>query len=230
MKNYILLLTALLLSTSLSFSQISVSDENGNPLTNGGSYHLSTELDFELGFLIKNNSTSSINYTIVAENWQGEMGVCVPGTCVPLNGTPPKQLGSTLVLAGGSSTTSIDTHFQIGNTLNIGDYVTIKVSELENASNSFTFTFDTETPADITAPSSNSSIFPNPASSHLIISGFEKSNLRIVDISGKIVLNTTVQSSQEIVDTKHLKSGLYFIQISNDKINISEKVIFRNNR
>ncbi len=213
MKNYILLLTALLLSTSLSFSQISVSDENGNPLTNGGSYHLSTELDFELGFLIKNNSTSSINYTIVAENWQGEMGVCVPGTCVPLNGTPPKQLGSTLVLAGGSSTTSIDTHFQIDNTLNIGDYVTIKVSELENASNSFTFTFDTETPSSVFSQNSNYSVYPNPVSSYLVFSGLEKSSLRIVDISGKTILSTEILSSEEYINLEYLENGLYFYTI-----------------
>jgi len=213
MKNYILLLTALLLSTSLSFSQISVSDENGNPLTNGGSYHLSTELDFELGFLIKNNSTSSINYTIVAENWQGKMGVCVPGTCVPLNGTPPKQLGSTLVLAGGSSTTSIDTHFQIDNTLNIGDYVTIKVSELENASNSFTFTFDTETPSSVFSQNSNYSVYPNPVSSYLVFSGLEKSSLRIVDISGKTILSTEILSSEEYINLEYLENGLYFYTI-----------------
>lgn len=213
MKNCILFLTALLLSTSLSLSQISVSDENGNPLTNGGSYHLSTEIDFELGFLIKNSSTSSINYTIVAENWQGEIGVCAIGVCVPLNGTPPKQIGTTGVLAGGSSTTSIDTHFQIGNTLNIGDYVTIKVSELENASNSFTFTFDTETPSSVFSQNSNYSVYPNPVSSYLVFSGLEKSSLRIVDISGKTILSTEILSSEEYISLEYLENGLYFYTI-----------------
>ncbi|MCF8429794.1 MAG: T9SS type A sorting domain-containing protein [Bacteroidia bacterium] len=73
-------------------------------------------------------------------------------------------------------------------------------------------------------------IYPNPAQNNFSIEF--KSNtegtVRIFDISGKIVLNTTINSINQTIDCSNLNNGLYIVQIeangtlTSQKLNISK--------
>ena len=73
-------------------------------------------------------------------------------------------------------------------------------------------------------------IFPNPAKNNLIIEGFSgtKSEILIIDNLGKKVIKTTTKSSgfiSETIDLKKLEHGIYFVKISNEKSQITKKVV-----
>ena len=58
-------------------------------------------------------------------------------------------------------------------------------------------------------------IYPNPTSNYLIIEGLtEKSNLKIYNQEGKLILQKIIYVDERI-DVTALKSGVYFLQTSN---------------
>jgi hypothetical protein len=59
-------------------------------------------------------------------------------------------------------------------------------------------------------------LYPNPASESITISGqHAKSNLAIQDLTGKTILNKTLNTSNEEIDISSLPNGIYFAVISN---------------
>lgn len=64
-------------------------------------------------------------------------------------------------------------------------------------------------------------LFPNPASQQISISGLSKfSELRIVDLNGKVLIAQTAQSTIELFDISQLSDATYIVQIlsSNGKV------------
>jgi hypothetical protein len=56
-------------------------------------------------------------------------------------------------------------------------------------------------------------IYPNPASAEVTIKSNEKiSSVAIVDVTGRVVLQRTVNSEQVTVDVSELSSGVYFVK------------------
>jgi hypothetical protein len=55
------------------------------------------------------------------------------------------------------------------------------------------------------------SIYPNPASSILILSGTNVEQAQVFDVSGKILIN---QSSGNFIDVSALSSGVYVVKIN----------------
>ncbi|MEM6517550.1 MAG: T9SS type A sorting domain-containing protein, partial [Bacteroidota bacterium] len=60
------------------------------------------------------------------------------------------------------------------------------------------------------------SIYPNPTSTFLNIAGLTSgtSNIQVLDVIGKSVINTTI-SKNEKIDVSHLENGIYLIKIEN---------------
>ena len=71
--------------------------------------------------------------------------------------------------------------------------------------------------------------YPNPANNFLNLEGIpQNSNLKIVDITGKIVFESTLQNYFERIDVSTLNNGIYFIQVTNNGSIIAvEKIIIR---
>lgn len=73
--------------------------------------------------------------------------------------------------------------------------------------------------------------YPNPSTDFLNIEISNVSNnnlLFLYDISGKKVLSTKLSSSMNIIDLRHLKSGIYSYQISNgNQLLKSDKLILK---
>jgi hypothetical protein len=65
-------------------------------------------------------------------------------------------------------------------------------------------------------PSTAINLYPNPATAQFTISGLgnERSDIRIVDAMGRVVLATTCNNNQLVVDASSWSVGLYAVHIS----------------
>ncbi len=73
----------------------------------------------------------------------------------------------------------------------------------------------------------NISVFPNPATDYINVKGIANSNIKINDITGKIVYSKNNSSEKEQINISHLKSGVYFITIENNDEFFSKKLIVK---
>jgi len=75
-------------------------------------------------------------------------------------------------------------------------------------------------------PNSNISLYPNPVSDKLYISGCNDATIDIYNISGKLLMTTQSESDKQVVDVSALDQGVYFIRIADTQNSIqSYKVI-----
>ncbi len=73
-------------------------------------------------------------------------------------------------------------------------------------------------------------VYPNPASDFVVInfakvSNFGKVEMQITDISGKLILEKSITSSETEIDIKQLAVGTYFIEIQNGTEVFIEKIV-----
>lgn len=74
-------------------------------------------------------------------------------------------------------------------------------------------------------------IYPNPSSENIIITLSSKIlstqhlPLTITDLSGKIIVQLNISSSETTIDISNYPSGIYFVQISNEQVKLIEKII-----
>ena len=66
---------------------------------------------------------------------------------------------------------------------------------------------------DISGNVSNIDIFPNPSKGNIQINNYKNSSYSISDITGKSILNGTLNSDNEILNLDNLQNGIYFINI-----------------
>jgi hypothetical protein len=71
-------------------------------------------------------------------------------------------------------------------------------------------------------------IYPNPVVGDINIV-FEKSglyNIRLLDVTGKVILSTEVNAAQTVIGSDDLNAGVYFIQITdNDNNTVTKKIV-----
>lgn len=71
-------------------------------------------------------------------------------------------------------------------------------------------------------------LYPNPATNYVFINGMNGAEISIMDISGRVVKNTTIHSDNERIDVSDLQNGIYMIHALLEN-NISvEKLIVNN--
>jgi hypothetical protein len=83
--------------------------------------------------------------------------------------------------------------------------------------------------------SMNFSMYPNPATNNvtLLLDYFEKAtvNIEILDLSGRLVLDKTIQLNkgihQEQLNISQLNSGVYLLSLKSNKLNITQKLIVK---
>lgn len=67
------------------------------------------------------------------------------------------------------------------------------------------------------------SIYPNPVSDIIYMKNKGKFNIRIFDLSGKMLLDKNTET--ESIDVRNLKAGTYIINIKNSDYNTTMKFI-----
>jgi PKD repeat protein len=78
-------------------------------------------------------------------------------------------------------------------------------------------------------PGISFSIYPNPASEKVILDAgtIVKANIKIMDLSGRTVINTKMNQSQLQVDLSALASGVYMIKVEYGSKSITKKIVKR---
>ena len=75
------------------------------------------------------------------------------------------------------------------------------------------------------------SIYPNPANSFVNIklnnSINGQTNLRIVDLSGKVVYNSTIENQTTNIDLSGLNKGIYMVIVNSDTQNYNSKLVIK---
>ena len=66
-------------------------------------------------------------------------------------------------------------------------------------------------------------VYPNPASNELFIPNYSGS-VQIINIEGKVVLNSKIQSGESI-SIKHFSPGSYLVRLENQKSNFTQKIL-----
>lgn len=73
-------------------------------------------------------------------------------------------------------------------------------------------------------------IYPNPATTMVYLSNLpESSDIKVVDITGKVVIDTFKTTGTTSIRTENLNSGVYFVQIkNNDNVTVKKLIVNRN--
>ncbi|MBC8045633.1 MAG: T9SS type A sorting domain-containing protein, partial [Fimbriimonadaceae bacterium] len=59
-------------------------------------------------------------------------------------------------------------------------------------------------------------IFPNPASDKIVLTNnFYDAEIKLYDVTGKIIFSRQIKSSLDIIDIKNIAEGIYFISVQN---------------
>jgi len=61
------------------------------------------------------------------------------------------------------------------------------------------------------------SVYPNPSSDILQLSGFDKADIRIYNLNGELILEMYDYSQNEIINTKSMSPGIYYIEVNSEK-------------
>ncbi len=109
---------------------------------------------------------------------------------------------------------------------------TIKATDYKNLAGRLSITKDTTMSLTLSAAfmamnEEGISIYPNPASSQVTISNVQGASLEIIDITGCVMMSTTIHSSLEIVNVSKLEEGEYLIKIKKESNLISRKILIK---
>ena len=63
---------------------------------------------------------------------------------------------------------------------------------------------------------SNTTVYPNPAKDHIYVNVTEDSKVRIFDINGRLVIETTVNAGQKVINVQNLTNGVYMVKVYNN--------------
>ena len=106
----------------------------------------------------------------------------------------------------------------------IGDNLVVTVDDLGNISGETTYTI---TFVGLNEMSNNLEIYPNPVNDHLWINSNTDGNLniRLLDVSGKLVRKIESADKKILIDMQQLNTGLYFLEISDNARQFRTKII-----
>ena len=70
-------------------------------------------------------------------------------------------------------------------------------------------------------------LYPNPVHNTLFLelNNTSKNNVEIIDATGKLLLQKTVNNGTNSIDTSNLTTGIYFVKISSDRGSVTKKII-----
>lgn len=112
---------------------------------------------------------------------------------------------------GSSTTNTIDVTF------NSGDVGTISAYAKNGCGEGAPYTLDVTCTVGIEDIFSHTKIYPNPATNFITLTNLIHSNIKIFDISGKLMLSENINSDNFNLNISNLKSGNYIIKVNNSK-------------
>ncbi len=135
--------------------------------------------------------------------------VCLDGGVINLTGSPAGGVFSGPGITGATFDPSVG----------VGSYnVVYNYTDGNSCSNSTTLTLNVNVCsgiASINAANQYISIFPNPATDVVMIKSAADMKLKITDAVGKLILDKSLISNEEKINTSIIAKGLYFISLQN---------------
>jgi hypothetical protein len=222
------LFISLLLITTISYAQFTVAKSDGTPINDGDvfTYSTNTYPDSNLEFVVTNTTNQGIDVVIEVVSVDGTNGsgmeVCF-GLCysgIALSGvypSPPYHLDA------NASSEAHGNHFFNTASSNNGDVIeyVFKFKQVDTngdqIGNSVTITYRYDVNAAVNDYNNiDFSVYPSIVTSNaLTIKTTDNLQVTFVDLQGKTVKQFKVDNSTNQVDISDLKSGTYFLLISN---------------
>jgi len=205
------------------------------PLTDFSSTTQSGLLSFSnatIGCLLKTVGTTVTFYTTNDGGVTWSAGIPFTGTRKILNYIP----GTTTIVATSQATGSIGTSVSVDNGstwINVESDEQRGASAFLNATTGWCAGFNTNIVTDgifkLTGPLGNAAfentskfiVYPNPANNIITIasSGIETYKLSVTDLSGKVLIEKSLDGIQNTLDVSSLSNGVYFFTLnSGDKV------------
>ncbi len=224
---------ALILYAHIAFSQFTITDLRGNPVSDGAvqTYALvGDEADFKIK--IQNNKDTEIHLRLSLESMTGTDGsafiYCFESCFTSIS---EGHVSDIKTIAANSTTADDDVHFEnLDDTQELITYV-FKIYEDENPDNSITFTYKYDASSSVETLEDNGILlYPNPASDYLILqtkAGINASCFELRDAAGKLVKSERLSNGEiNTIRLSNLPNGLYFYRITADgKLLKSRKLI-----
>lgn len=69
------------------------------------------------------------------------------------------------------------------------------------------------------------SVYPNPATDFVTLSNANGSQVKVIDIMGRVVMQQTINSNSQQISTKALENGVYMLQVTNNGNTTTQKLI-----
>lgn len=67
-------------------------------------------------------------------------------------------------------------------------------------------------------------LYPNPVTSQLILKGLnDKTHISVLDINGRVVIDTTIDSTNTRIDVAHLPAGMYILKAKETSVKFIKK-------
>jgi hypothetical protein len=227
--------------TAAVFSNLTLIGPKGD-----GSIALPTGEKFEKAFRIRRNSSISVFNSLIV-GW--EKGLSIEGTAVESNFTSGNLVFSNNNLSGltlganyvtatsafftpitllNDTTTTISDINWVNAFTNLGTKPDCRLQPTSLVANNGNFSSTKFTGGFVGVGEINKIInvgfYPNPASNFLTIKSESIINLTITDQLGRLVLTNSVNGS-ETIDISNLTSGIYFLNINQNKNSITSKLI-----
>ena len=218
MKIFILILS--LVSFLSVNAQYTLTDDDENSITDGEQIIATYDstlfgLEAEFDCHVKSTNSNDFLFEIIstdqggnAENWFcTNFGMCYPSTTTEVE-----------VELLSDSIREMQLHYKPNDY--VGDVtINYKVTEIGNTSNSISFSvkYISIYTGILSKESSklNIKLFPNPAKDFVFIEKNNEmiTNIELVNISGKVLFNTTVNNKFYKLNISNLQKGIYFIKV-----------------
>lgn len=148
--------------------------------------------------------------TTMSYDWYS---ICDNETC--LNGSAPGRASTTKIVPNEPITflkVQVPTEMPVSG---IVKYLVFPTDEGELAGSEYTFEIVSEPSSVSETEELEGLIAPNPVSATFSLKGYAGSTLTISDVTGRVVLNTSLNNDNETIDASQFTSGIYIIHLMN---------------
>jgi len=211
-------------------AQITVTKTDGTPISNGQVFTFNS-LEYEaayFGFLVHNNTASSVDVRILCENITNATGagmeLCFGNVCLASVSTGNAYPSSAVTIAPGGMNSEFD-HFLNSNagTGGISDYKFTFYIEDEfggAAADIVTMTYRYDVNAlateNFSANSQGAILKSSVVENNLEIKAFKNVQLEMFDATGKSIRRENLTSGEHTVDVSDLASGMYILSFNSE--------------
>lgn len=218
-----------LLAFTVSNAQVTVTKTDGTPISNGQIFAFNS-LEYEeayFGFLVHNNTSSSIDVRILCESITNATGagmeLCFGNVCLASVSTGNAYPSTAVTIAPGGTNSEFD-HFLNSNagTGGVVDYKFTFYIEDEFGGSAaeiltMTYRYDATLATDgFSAANQGAMLKSSVVENNLEVKALKNVQLEMFDVNGKSILRENLTSGEHTLDVSNLASGVYIVSFNTE--------------